>query len=75
MTRKEKLEQNIQKIKADLRKGHYSLKRVSAKERNPLRVKRLKKLWKKIKVTEEGSTEDKMLLLFELGKELGNDYT
>jgi len=49
MTRKEKLEQNIQKIKVDLREGHYSLKRVPAKERNPLRTKRIKKLGKKLK--------------------------
>jgi len=38
-------------------------------------VKRLKKLWKKIKAAKEESTENKMLLFFELGKELGDEYT
>ncbi len=58
-----------------MQKGHYSLKRIPAGERNPFRVKRIKKLWKKIKKVKEESTEDKMLLFFELRKELGDERT
>ncbi len=71
---KQKAKQFIQKIKADLKEGWYSLKRVPEGERDPSRVKRLKKLWKKIKKAKGESTEDKMLLLYELGKELGDEY-
>ena len=56
-----------------MQEGCYSLKRVSAGERNPSREKRIKKLWKKIKAAKEESTEEKMLLFFELGKELKDD--
>ncbi len=70
---KQKSQQAIQKIKADLQEGRYSLKRVPAEERNPFRPKRIKKLWKKIKKAKEESTEDKMLLFFELEKELGDE--
>ncbi len=55
--------------------GHYSLKRIPEGERDPSRAKRIKKLWKKIKKTKEESTEEKMLLFFELGKELSDEYT
>src|SRR6266498_5362314 len=72
---KQKSNQVIQKIKADVQEGHYSLKKVPAGERNPLRAKRIKKLWKKIKKVKEESTEDKMLLFFEYGKELENERT
>ena len=72
---KQKAKQTLQKIKADLQEGRYSLKRILAGERNPFRVKRIKKLWKKIKERKEETTEDKMLLFFELGKELGDEYT
>ena len=72
---KQKLEQSIQKIKTDLQEGHYSLKRVPAGERNPFRAKRIKKLWKKIKKAKKESIEDKMLLFFKLGKELGDERT
>ncbi len=41
---KQKSKQSIQKIKADVQEGHYSLKRVPAGERNPFRAKRIKKL-------------------------------
>ena len=67
--------QYVQKIKADLQDERYSLKRVPAGERNPLRMKRIKKLWKKIKRAKEELTEEKMLLFFELGKELGDEQT
>ncbi len=72
---KQKAKQTLQKIKADLKEGRYSLKRASEEERNPSKAKRLKKLWKKIKERKEETTEDKMLLFFELGKELGDEYT
>src|SRR6266542_901074 len=72
---KRKSNQYVQKIKADLQEEKYSLKRVPAGERNPLRAKRIKKLWKKIEKAKEESTEDKMLFFFELGKELGDEYT
>ena len=72
---KQKLSQTIQKIKTDLQEGQYSLKRVPAGERNSLRIKRIKKMWKKIERAEGESTEKKMLLLFELEKELGEEYT
>ena len=58
-----------------MQKGHYSLKRIPAGERNPFRAKRIKKLWKKIGRVKEELTEDKMLLFFELGKELGEERT
>ncbi len=72
---KQKSNQAIQRIKADLQKGWYSLKRVPAGERNPSRTKRIKKLWKKIKEVKEELTEEKMLLFFELEKELGDERT
>ncbi len=68
-----KANQYIPKIKADLQEGWYSLKRVLEGERDPSRVKRIKKLWKKIKKAKEESTEEKMLLFFELRKELEDD--
>ncbi len=70
---KRKANQYIPKIKADLQEGQYSLKSVPEEERNLSRVKRIKKLWKKIKKTKEESTEEKMLLFFELEKELEDD--
>ncbi len=41
---KQKIKQTTQKIKADLKEGQYSLKRISERERNPSRAKRLKKI-------------------------------
>ncbi len=72
---KQKSSQTIKKIKADLQGGHYSLKKIPTENRDPSRGKRMKKLWKKIKKTKEESTEEKMLLFFELGKELEGEYT
>jgi len=51
------------------------LKKVVKGERNPSRMKRIKKLIRKIKETSRELIEDKMLLFFELGKELGDEYT
>ena len=72
---KQKSNQVVQKIKADLQEGHYSLKRVPAGERNPFRAKRIKKLERKIKKVKKESTEDRMLLFFEYEKELENERT
>src|SRR6266511_2050983 len=72
---KQKSKQTVKKIKADVQGGHYSLKRIPDEDRDPSRAKRMKKLWKKIKKAKEESTEEKMLLFFELGKELGDEYT
>src|SRR6266542_907310 len=71
---KQKSEQTVQKIKADVQGGHYSLKRISEEDRDPSRTKRMKKLCKKRKKAKEAATEEKMLLLFKLGKELGEEY-
>ncbi len=72
---KQRSSQTVQKIKVDVQEGHYSLKKVPAGDRNPVRGKRIKKLQKKIKKVKEESTEEKMLLFFEQGKELGDKYT
>jgi len=39
-----KINQHVPKIIADLQEGHYSLKRVKEGEKDPFRVKRIKKL-------------------------------
>ena len=70
----QKSKQTVQKLKADVQKGYYSLKRIPTGEKNPSRRKRIKKLWKKIKKAKEESTEEKILLFFELEKELGEEY-
>src|SRR6266498_1952447 len=72
---KQRSNQTVQKIKADVQGGHYSLKRISGEDRDPSRTKRIKKLWRKIKKAKEKTTKEKMLLFFELGKELGDEYT
>ncbi len=72
---KQKSQPSVKKIKADLQEGRYSLKQVPAGDRNLSRGKRIKKLQKKIKVAKEEFTEKKMLLFFELGKELRDDQT
>ncbi len=69
---KQNANQYIQKIKADLQDGQYSLKKVVEGERNPSREKRIKRLQRKIKKAEKEMTEEKILLFFELGKELGD---
>ena len=68
------MNQYILKIKKDLQEGCYSLKKVLEEERDPSKVKRVKKLWKKIKKAKEKLIEEKMLLFFELEKELEEDY-
>ncbi len=69
------MNKQIQKIKTDIKEGWYSLKKVVKGERNPSRMKRIKKLIWEIKKIREELIEDKILLFFKLGKELGNEYT
>src|SRR6266540_2940056 len=68
-----KANQHIPKIIADLSEGRYSLKRVPEGERNPSRLSRIKKLFKKLKKAKGELIEERIILLFELEKELGND--
>src|SRR6266498_2122193 len=70
---KPKANQHIPKIIADLSEGRYSLKRVPEGERGPSKLGRIKKLLKKLKRSKGELTEDRMILFFELGKELGDD--
>src|SRR6266542_2590538 len=70
---KRKANQYIPKIIADLSEGRYSLKRVPEGKRNPSRLCRIKKLFKKLKRAKGELLGDRMILFFELGKELGDD--
>src|SRR6266511_633205 len=70
---KRKAKQNVPKIIADLSEGRYSLKRVSEGERDPSRLCRIKKLVKKLKKAKGELIEDRIILFFELGKELRTD--
>ena len=70
---KRKANQYVPKIIADLSEGRYSLKRVPGGERDPSRLCRIKKLFKKLKKAKGELLEDRIILFFELGKELGDD--
>src|SRR6266542_1438634 len=70
---KRKANQYIPKIIADLSEGRYSLKKVPEGERDPSRLCRIKKLFKKLKRAKGELIEDRIILFFELGKELGDD--
>src|SRR6266542_5264394 len=70
---KRKANRHISQIIADLSEGRYSLKRVPEGERGPSRLGRIKKLLKKIKRAKGELLEDKIILFFELGKELGDE--
>src|SRR6266540_4395521 len=70
---KRKANQHIPKIIADLSEGRYSLKRVQEGERDPSRLRRIKKLVKKLKKVKGELLEDRIILFFELGKKLGDD--
>ena len=70
---KQRSSQTVQKIKVDLQEGWYNLRRVPVGERDPLRKKRIKKLWKKIDRMKDELTGDRMLLFFELEKELEDE--
>jgi len=68
-----KLTTQIQQIKNDLRERRYILVKVEETSKNPSRKKRIKKLLKKVKKAREKSTKERMLLSFELEKEIGED--
>src|SRR6266542_6521830 len=70
---KRKANQHIPKIIADLSEGRYSLKRVPEGERGPSRLGRIKKLFKKLKRAKGELLGDKLVLFFELGKEVGDE--
>src|SRR6266498_3160396 len=70
---KRKANQHIPQIIADLSEGRYSLKRVPEGERGPSRLGRIKKLLKKLKKSKGELLGDRLILFFELGKELGDD--
>src|SRR6266540_5406694 len=70
---KRKANQHVSKIIADLSKGRYSLKRVSERERDPSRLSRIRKLFKRLRKTKGELIEDRIILFFELGKELGDN--
>src|SRR6266498_1117588 len=70
---KYKANRNVPKIIADLLEGRYSLKRVPEGERDPSRLCRIKKLIKKLRKAKGELLEDRIILFFELGKELGDD--
>src|SRR6266498_5055655 len=70
---KHKANQYIPKIIADLSEGRYSLKKVSEGERDPSRLCRIKKLFKQLKRAKGELIEDRIILFFELEKELGDD--
>ena len=57
----------------DLAEGRYSLKKVSEEERNPSRLRRIKKLFKKLRKAKGELLKDRIILFFELGKELEDD--
>ena len=50
-------------------------KKIVEGERDPSRIKRIKKLIQKIRETRGELTENKMLLFFKLEKELDDKYT
>src|SRR6266540_2396108 len=70
---KRKANRHVPKIIADLSEGRYSLKKVSEGERSPSRLGRIKKLLKKLKKSKGELLGDRLILFFELGKELGDD--
>ena len=70
---KRKANQHVPKIIADLSEGRYSLKKVPDGERDPSRLCRIKKLIKKLRKAKGELLEDRIILFFELGKELGED--
>src|SRR6266545_5558055 len=70
---KRKSNQHVPKIIADLSEGRYSLKKIPEGERNPSRLCRIKKLFKKLRKAKGELMSERILLFFELGKELGEE--
>ncbi len=69
------MNKQLQKIKADISKGHYFLKKVSEEERDISKKKKVKKLMKKVQKIKEEFIADRMLCFLKLGKKLGEEYT
>ncbi len=65
----------IQQIKKDLSKRQYILIKVEERSKILSWKKKIKKLMKKVKEAREESLKERMLLFFELGKEIGEDKT
>ncbi len=63
----------IQRIKNDIKKGNYSLEKITVDKREFSRKKKIKRIEKKIQ--KEHLTKEKMMFLFELEKELDSEYT
>ena len=63
----------LQRIRNDLKERWYILIKVEEQSRNPSRAKKIKKLLKKIKEVRGESIQERVLLLFELEKEMGED--
>ncbi len=51
------------------------MEKIIERDRDPLRRKRIKSLKKRIDKIKQELTRDRMLLHFELGKELDKEYT
>ena len=62
------------KIIKDIEQGRYQVKRIE-EELNPFRKEKLSRRIEKIERNRKETHERKMLLLFDLGKELKGDYT
>jgi len=67
------MKQHTQQIINNIKEGKYQLEKAEEGEKDSSRKKRLKKLKKKMRKMKE-STKKRMLLLFELEKELGDVY-
>ena len=63
----------IQQIKNDIKEGYYSLEKITVDEKELSRKKRIKRIEKKIQ--KKYLTKEKMMFLFELEKELDDEYT
>ncbi len=66
--------QNKQQIIKNIKEGQYSWEKVMKGEKNLSWAKKIKKLEKKIQKARKEFTKIRMLLLFELGKKLEEDY-
>ncbi len=64
----------IQQIINDIKEENYQLEWIKKEERDFSKQKKIKKLYKKIQKIIEESSKDKMLLLFELRKNLEDEY-
>ncbi len=70
-----KMKQHTQQIINHIKEGKYQLKKIKEEKRDSFRQKKVKKLCKKIEELSGKSTKAKMLLLFELEKNLEEEYT